>query len=185
MTLDALMESIKSVYMRAATGPLRDRGWRVIGERVRRELQSYLRSNPNMERIDYACHAMVDDNGGAEMNGRTIEEARVAWMRRIERGRRPDEVLEVSLTVRRLGSGRPVVNVTARRRNDMLLAIGRASSDETPGRARAEGSRATVREGSDTARLAELSGGMRSTLGARTASAQLPEDAPSGAGASR
>ena len=136
MTLDALMESIKSVYMRAATGPMRDRGWRVIGERVRRELQSYLRSNPAMGRIDYGCHAMVDDNGGAEMNGRTIEEARVAWMRRIERGRRPEEVLEVSLTVRRMGSGRPVVSVTARRRNDMLLAIGRASSEMQSWRSR-------------------------------------------------
>jgi hypothetical protein len=85
------------------------------------------------------------------------------------------------VTVRRTGSGRPVVNVTARRRNDMLLAIGRATSAEPRGeRVRDEGSRARVREGSDLSRLASLSGG-GSTLGARTASAQLPEEAESGA----
>ena len=179
MTLDALMDSIKNVYMRAATGPLRDRAWRIIGERMRRELQSYLRSNPNMGRIDYRVYAIVDSNGRAEMNDRTIEEARVSWLRAVTTGSRPDEAIEITLTVRRAGPARPVVNVTVIRRNSTSLSIGRGSS--APAGVRTEGTRATVREGSDLTRLAELSGSMRSTLGARTASAQLPADEPAGA----
>src|SRR5262245_1230927 len=104
MTLDALLDAVKTVYMRSATGPLKDRAWRLIRTHMAPELQSYLRHNPSMGRIDYTCHALVDSDGHSQFNDHSVEEARMAWLRGLGSSR-PENALEVSIRIRRSPGG--------------------------------------------------------------------------------
>ena len=176
MTLDGLMDAIKAVYMRVATGPLRDRAWRTLNQQLRRDLQSYLRHNPTQVRLDYSFHLVIDTDGRVEFNDRSIETARRSWVRSLTGPDVPDKSLEVSGNVERRGGGRAVIEITARVRDLSSLSIARGSSAGSARgtRARDEGSSARVREGSDLSALATLSGDTAGS--ARTATGRGPED---------
>jgi hypothetical protein len=178
MTLDGLMDEMKQVYVRAASGPLRDRGWRVVNERAGRDLQSLLRQDANLRRIDYSFYVVVDSDGGESFNARSMQAAQDSWIHSLRSP--PADSLEVSGQVRRRGTGaRATVEVTAIRRTPTSLVVARGSSRDGGGgeRVREEGSRASVRGGAiDADALARLSTAVRSTSGSRSASANLTDE---------
>ena len=179
MTLDGLMDAIKAVYLRAASGPLRDTAWRTIDGKARRDLQSYLRHNPQRIRLDYSFHCVLDTDGRNQFNNRGIEGARRSWIRELTGPALPDKSLEVSGSVTCRNGGRAVIEITARARDLSSLSIRRGSSaggGSGGSRSRDEGSSAGVREGSDLSRLASLSGETAGT--ARTARGQGPQEEP-------
>ncbi len=180
MTFEGLMDTIKVVFQRACSGPLKDRAWRAIRTRAGPDLQRMMLRNAASGRLSYEFHVLVDSNGAESFHSRSMASAREGWLRRLVGHSAPQEALEVSASVNRRNGARAVVEITAVRRSPSQLAVARGSSDAGAG-ARAEGTRAGVRGGTiDREALARLSGGMRSTAGQRRVSQNVPE-APAGA----
>jgi hypothetical protein len=180
MTFDGLMDTIKQVYLRAAPGPLRDRGWGVISERAGRDLQSLVRRDANLRRIDYCFNVIVDSDGRESFNPRSMQAAQQSWMDGLlgAAAPGPSDSLEIRGRILRRGStARATVEISTVRRTPSSLTLGRGGTSTARPRVREEGSRATVRGGViDADALARLSGGVRSTSGSRTATANLTDE---------
>lgn len=181
MTLNAVMDSLKEVFSRVATGPLRPAAWQLIRRNAQRDLQRLLQRDENLTTRSYRFHSIVDSNGGAVYNMRSRQSIQEAWLDTLTDPAVPQESLETSGTIRRRDGERAIVEVTAIRRSPTQLVTGRGSSDSeadegSGGGGRREGSRASVRGGSvDPEALAGLSRALRSTSGARRANAPLDE----------
>jgi hypothetical protein len=176
MTLDALLDSLKQVFSRVASGPLRDRAWNHLRAQATRDLRMLLRQNGGQQRrLNYTFYSYFDSNGAKGYGTNSRSSAEGVYARDADGRARPEEVLYVSGSITGRGAGgRAVISMTGRRSNSTVLAIRRATDDREEG-VRREGSRAVVRGSSEelARRLAELSGGP-----SRSASAPLPDDPP-------
>ena len=109
MTLNAVMDSLKEVFSRVATGPLRPAAWQLIRRNAQRDLQRLLQRDENLTTRSYRFHSIVDSNGGAVYNMRSRQSIQEAWLDTLTDPAVPQESLETSGTIRRRDGERAIV----------------------------------------------------------------------------